>query len=274
MDTPVKIGANCWNQWTSWPALLDAGLRVDRLGYDTLWTWDHLYPILGDSHGPNYEGWRTITAWAARTKHVQPGLMVDANPYREPTLVAKMATTLDHISNGRAIFGIGAAWNEEEAHDFGFDFGSGAPERLRWLAKALPIVRGMLDGTEPSAAGPRYRASNTRNLPSPKQHHLPIFIGGGGKRVTLRLVAERADMNNLGGGVDEDQAKERILMQHRAAVGRDQSEIERTASIGTISIRDNPRQAASVAATAFEQSHTAPPWYPPTPAARNSWPRS
>jgi alkanesulfonate monooxygenase SsuD/methylene tetrahydromethanopterin reductase-like flavin-dependent oxidoreductase (luciferase family) len=154
----VKIGALCWNQYTDWPSLLEAGIRADRLGYSSLWTWDHLYPIVGDPHGPNYEGWLTITAWAALTKQVRIGLMVGANPYREPTLVAKMATTLDHISNGRAILGIGAAWFEGEAHDFGFEFGSGPPERLRWLRQALPIMRGMLDGTEPSAPdGSRYR---------------------------------------------------------------------------------------------------------------------
>ena len=133
----IKLGANFWNQYAAWPALLEAGLLADRLGYDTLWTWDHLYPIVGDEHGPNYEGWLTITAWAARTERVRIGLMVGANPYREPTLVAKMVTTLDHISGGRAILGIGAAWNESEARDFGFEFGSGAPERLRWLGEAL-----------------------------------------------------------------------------------------------------------------------------------------
>ncbi len=107
----VRIGANCWNQWTDWPALLQAGIRADRLGYDTLWTWDHLYPIVGDARGPYYEGWLTITAWAQATERVRIGLMVGANPYRE--------TTLDHISAGRAILGIGAAWNEEGARDFG-----------------------------------------------------------------------------------------------------------------------------------------------------------
>jgi alkanesulfonate monooxygenase SsuD/methylene tetrahydromethanopterin reductase-like flavin-dependent oxidoreductase (luciferase family) len=142
--TQVKIGALCWNQYTDWDTLMQAGLRAERLGYDTLWTWDHLYPIVGDSHGPNFEGWLTLAAWAARTERVRLGLMVGANPYREPTLVAHMATTLDHISHGRAILGIGSAWNGEEAHDFGYEFGSGDPERLRWLRDALPIMRGML----------------------------------------------------------------------------------------------------------------------------------
>jgi alkanesulfonate monooxygenase SsuD/methylene tetrahydromethanopterin reductase-like flavin-dependent oxidoreductase (luciferase family) len=257
----IKLGANFWNQYTAWPALLEAGLRADRLGYDTLWTWDHLYPIVGDEHGPNFEGWLTITAWAARTERVRIGLMVGANPYREPTLVAKMATTLDHISGGRAILGIGAAWNESEAHDFGFEFGAGAPERLRWLGEALPIIRGMLDGREPTATGPRYRSVHTRNLPLPIQPHLPILIGGGGERVTLRLVAQYADMNNFGGGGDTVRAKEPILLEHCKVVGRDPSEIERTASVGTIFIRDDPAEAERVGHAAFDQNR-APPWFP------------
>jgi alkanesulfonate monooxygenase SsuD/methylene tetrahydromethanopterin reductase-like flavin-dependent oxidoreductase (luciferase family) len=255
------LGANCWNQWTDWPALLEAGLRADRLGFDTLWTWDHLYPIVGDTRGPNFEGWLTITAWAARTERAQMGLMVGANPYREPTLVAKMATTLDHISDGRAILGIGAAWNEEEARDFGFEFGSGSAERLRWLEEALPIMRGMLDGAEPTASGPRYRARRTRNLPAPHQPHLPIFIGGGGEKVTLRLVARHADMNNLGGGFDAVRAKERVLLEHCEAVGRDPAEIERTASIGTVFIRDDAAEAERVGRVAFERNR-AQPWCP------------
>ena len=130
--------------------------RADRLGYSSLWTWDHLYPIVGDSHGPIFEGWLTLAAWAQATERVRIGLMVGANTFRNPALVAKMATTLDHISGGRAILGIGGAWFEEEHEAFGLEFGSGFPERLRWLGEALPIMRGMLDGTEPTAAGPRY----------------------------------------------------------------------------------------------------------------------
>lgn len=261
MSGVLRIGANCWNQHTDWPSLLAAGIRADRLGYDTLWTWDHLYPILGDYHGRNFEGWLTITAWAAHTERARIGLMVGANPYREPTLVAKMATTLDHVSGGRAILGIGAAWCEEEARDFGFPFGSGDPERLRWLAEALPIMRGMLDGAEPSAAGPRYSAARTRNDPLPLQAHLPIFIGGGGERVTLRLVARFADMNNLGGGFAAVRAKEDVLLRHCEAVGRDPDEIERTASIGTVFIRDDRAQAELACRNAFE-TNCITPWYP------------
>ena len=257
----IRIGANFWNQWTEWPKLLEAGIRADKLNYDTLWTWDHVYPIVGDSRGPNFEGWLTITAWAAHTVRIRMGLLVGANPFREPTLVAKMATTLDHISGGRAILGVGASWNEEEARDFGFEFGSGPGERLRWLGEALPIMRGMLDGTEPSATGPRYRARQTRNLPPPLQRHLPILVGGGGEKVTLRLVAQWADMYNVGGGFERVRAKENVLRGHCEAVGRDETEIERTASVGTIFIRDSRQAAEQVARTAFE-TNRAPQWFP------------
>ena len=257
----IKLGALCWNQYTEWPALLEAGIRADRLGYDSLWTWDHVYPIVGDPHGPNYEGWLTITAWAARTERVRIGLMVGANPYREPTLVAKMATTLDHISNGRAILGLGAAWFEGEAHDFGFEFGSGMPERLRWLGEALPIIRGMLDGTEPSAPeGSRYRASKVRNDPLPVQRHLPICIGGGGEKVTLKLITRYADMDNIGGGVEDVRRKDRILREHCEAVGRNPDEIERTTGIGTVFIRDDRAEAERLFREAFERNRVARPW--------------
>ena len=103
--TDIRFGALCWNQYTDWPSLLEAGARADRLGYDTLWTWDHLYPIVGSHEGPILEGWMTLAAWAQATEQVRIGLMVGANTFREPTLTAKMATTLDHISDGRAILG-------------------------------------------------------------------------------------------------------------------------------------------------------------------------
>ena len=174
----VKIGALCWNQYTDWPDLLAAGIRADRLGYTSLWTWDHLYPIVGSADGPIFEGWLTLAAWAQATEHVRIGLMVGANTFREPALTAKMATTLDHISNGRAILGIGGAWFETEHVAYGLEFGGGFPERLRWLGEALPIMRGMLHGERPTAAGPRYRATAVRNDPPPIQERLPLLIGG------------------------------------------------------------------------------------------------
>jgi alkanesulfonate monooxygenase SsuD/methylene tetrahydromethanopterin reductase-like flavin-dependent oxidoreductase (luciferase family) len=256
----IRLGALCWNQYTDWPSLLEAGLRADRLGYDTLWTWDHLYPIVGDSRGPILEGWLTLAAWAQATERIRIGLMVGANTFRNPALVAKMATTLDHISGGRAILGIGGAWFEEEHEGFGIEFGSGFPERLRWLGEALPIMRGMLDGTEPTTAGPRYTSKRTRNLPPPIQARLPICVGGGGERVTLRLVAKYADMNNVGGGLATVRRKEAILLEHCAAVGRDPAEIERTTGIGTVFIRDDRAEAERIFRDTFSRHGQARPW--------------
>jgi alkanesulfonate monooxygenase SsuD/methylene tetrahydromethanopterin reductase-like flavin-dependent oxidoreductase (luciferase family) len=256
----IRLGALCWNQYTDWPSLLEAGIRAERLGYDTLWTWDHLYPIIGDSRGPIFEGWLTTTAWAQATERIRIGLMVGANTFRNPALVAKMATTLDHISNGRAILGIGAAWFDEEHRAFGLEFGDGPPERLRWLAEALPIMRGMLDGTEPTARGPHYFSRQTRNLPPPQQAHLPICIGGGGEKVTLKLVAKYGDMNNIGGSIAAIRRKDEILIQHCETVGRDPAEIERTTGIGTVFIRDDRAEAERLFRAAFERNRIGRLW--------------
>ena len=256
----VKIGDLCWNQYTDWPALLEAGARADRLGYDSLWTWDHLYPIVGSASGPILEGWLTITAWAMATQRVTVGLMVGANTFRDPAVVAKMATTLDHISGGRAMLGIGAAWFETEHLAFGLPFGSGPPERLRWLGEALPVMRGMLAGTEPTAAGARYHTDGARNLPAPVQRRLPLLVGGGGEQVTLKLVAQYADANNVGGGFENVKRKDEILRRHCEAVGRDEREIERTTGIGSVIIRDSRAEARRVQAAIFEANGRAEVW--------------
>jgi alkanesulfonate monooxygenase SsuD/methylene tetrahydromethanopterin reductase-like flavin-dependent oxidoreductase (luciferase family) len=256
----IKIGALCWNQYTDWPALRDAGVRADRLGYDTLWTWDHLYPIVGDSAGPILEGYLVLAGWAALTDRARIGLMVGANPFREPTLTAKMVTTLDHLSNGRAILGIGAAWNEEEHAAFGIEFGSGFPQRLRWLREALPVMRGMLDGERPSSAGPRYAAHEVRNEPRPIQARLPILVGGGGEQVTLRLVARYADANNVGGGIANVRRKEEVLLRHCEEVGRDPAEIERTTGLGAVVIRDTREEARRVLEATFAHNGRARLW--------------
>jgi alkanesulfonate monooxygenase SsuD/methylene tetrahydromethanopterin reductase-like flavin-dependent oxidoreductase (luciferase family) len=256
----VKLGALCWNQYTDWNALLVAGQRADRLGYDTLWTWDHLYPIVGSADGPILEGWLTLAAWAQATERIRIGLMVGANTFREPALTAKMATTLDHISNGRAILGIGGAWFETEHEAYGIPFGTGFPERLRWLSEALPIMRGMLHGERPTASGPRYSAKAIRNDPAPVQERLPLLIGGGGEQVTLKLVARHGDANNVGGGLANVMRKEAVLVQHCETVGRDPAEIERTTGLGTVIIRDSRVEAKRVQAAIFERNGRADPW--------------
>ena len=192
MTAPIKLGANCWNQYTDWASWLAAEQRAERLGFESLWTWDHLYPIVGSWQGPILEAYTAISALAATTSRATIGLMVGANTFRNPALVAKMMTTIDHISGGRAILGIGAAWFETEHEGFGIPFGDGPPERLRWLGQALPIMRGMLDGTEPTVTEGLYRTHAVRNDPAPVQRHLPMLIGGGGRKVTLKLVAKYA----------------------------------------------------------------------------------
>jgi alkanesulfonate monooxygenase SsuD/methylene tetrahydromethanopterin reductase-like flavin-dependent oxidoreductase (luciferase family) len=256
----VKIGALCWNQYTDWPSLLEAGRRADRLGFDSLWTWDHLYPIVGSSEGPILEAWTVITAWAMATERVRIGLMVGANTFRTPTLTAKLATTLDHVSGGRAILGIGAAWFDREHMAYGLDFGDGPPERLRWLAEALPVMRGMLHGERPSATGPRYASRDVRNDPPPVQARLPILVGGGGEKVTLRLVARYADANNVGGGVEAVKRKEAVLLEHCEREGRDPAEIERTTGVGVVIIRDSREEARRVFDATFAANGHARNW--------------
>jgi alkanesulfonate monooxygenase SsuD/methylene tetrahydromethanopterin reductase-like flavin-dependent oxidoreductase (luciferase family) len=260
MTDEVKLGANCWGQYTDWPQMLEAGRRADRLGFYSLWTWDHLYPIVGSDRGPMFEGYMALAAWAQATERIRVGLMVGANPFRNPALVAKMATTLDHISNGRAYLGIGSAWNESEARDFGIEFGESPGERLRWLGEALPVMRGMLHGEMPSAAGPRYAMHAVRNDPPPIQRHLPLLVGGSGPKVTLRLVARYADANNVGGSFESVKSKEEILRQHCDGVGRDEAEIERTANIGPVIIRDTRAEAVRVLESSYEHNGQAKTW--------------
>jgi alkanesulfonate monooxygenase SsuD/methylene tetrahydromethanopterin reductase-like flavin-dependent oxidoreductase (luciferase family) len=240
--TDLKLGVLLWQQYTDWPSLQQAARRVDELGYDSLWTWDHLYPIVGDPTGPIFEGWMTLAAWAEVTERVTLGLMVGANTYRNPALFAKMATTLDHISHGRAILGIGGAWFETEHIAFGIDFGSGFGERLDWLDEAVRIMRGMIDGQQPSGSR-HYTTKNVRNDPPPVQKRLPLLIGGGGERKTLQTTARYADAWNIGGSLERVRHKDEVLRRWCAEIGRDQSEIERTLGFDLTVLRDDPAEA-------------------------------
>ncbi len=258
-DGGVKLGANCWGQYTDWISLREAGIRADKLGFDSLWTWDHLHPIVGNHEGPIFEGWLTLAAWAEATERATVGLMVGANTFRNPAMVAKMATTLDHISGGRAVLGIGGAWFETEHVGLGMEFGGSPGERLRWLDEAVQIMRGMLHGERPS--GKRYyKAKDALNLPPPVQERLPILVGGGGERKTLRIVAQYADACNLGGGFETVKRKDEILRRHCEEVGRDESEIERTAGVGMCIIRDDADEARRVANEIFAHNGRAEPW--------------
>jgi alkanesulfonate monooxygenase SsuD/methylene tetrahydromethanopterin reductase-like flavin-dependent oxidoreductase (luciferase family) len=257
--TDIRFGLLCWNQYTPWADLRAAGIRADELGYDDIFTWDHLYPIIGSPEGPMLEAYAVLSAWAEATQRARIGLMVGANTFRNPALVAKMITTLDHVSGGRAILGIGGAWFETEHRAFGIEFGGSPGERLRWLDEAARIMRGMLHGEQPSGEE-FYATREVRNDPPPVQEHLPLLIGGGGEKRTLRTVAKYADWCNFGGGFENVKHKDEVLRRHCEEVGRDPAEIERTVGVGVVVIRDDPAEAQRVLEETFRHNGGAKTW--------------
>ena len=239
----TRLGVLLWSQATDWPAFEASARRVDELGYDSLWTWDHLYAIFGDPLQPIFEGYTTLAAWAKVTTDVRLGLLVGANTFRNPGLVAKTVTTLDHISGGRAILGIGGAWMEPEHTAHGIEFGAGFGERLTWMDESVASMRALLDGKAvTSPAGGRYEFQDLVLLPRPVQERLPIMIGGSGERKTLRTVATYADQWNAMGSVEKLRHKVEVLRGHCDAVGRDFAEIQLTAGCKPI-IRDTEAEA-------------------------------
>jgi alkanesulfonate monooxygenase SsuD/methylene tetrahydromethanopterin reductase-like flavin-dependent oxidoreductase (luciferase family) len=254
--TDLKTGILLWSQAASWPEMLDGAKRVDRLGYDHIWTWDHLYAIFGDPYQPIFEGWTTLAAWAMATERTRLGLLVGANTFRNPGLVAKIAATLDHVSNGRAILGIGGAWMEPEHRAHGIEFGTGFGQRLDWLDESVGAMRAVLDGKSvTSPPGGRYHFDDLRHNPQPIQQRLPIMIGGSGEKKTLRTVAKYADMWNAMGPTEVMAHKVEVLKEHCAAVGRDIADIEFTLGV-KLTIRDSEAEADRVWKAAMEYNRT------------------
>jgi len=252
----IKPGILLWSQAASWNEMLDAAKLVDRLGYAHLWTWDHLYAIFGDPYQPIFEGWSLLNAWARETEQTRLGLLVGANTFRNPGVVAKNATTLDHASGGRAILGIGGAWMELEHQAHGIDFGTGHGQRLTWLDESVGAMRSVLDGgSVTSEPGGRYTFDDLRQAPLPVQAHLPIMIGGSGEKKTLRTVAKYADMWNGMGSVEKVTHQTGVLQDPRAAVRRDISEIEFTLGL-KLTIRDSEAEADRVWKAAMEHNRT------------------
>jgi probable F420-dependent oxidoreductase len=205
-----KVGFHFYQEHTTMADLRRMWCEVDGLGADSIWPLDHFFPINGDPDGATFEGWTLLAAMALDTTHAQLGVMVTGNPYRNPDLLADMARTVDHLSGGRVILGIGAGWSEHDFTEYGFDYGSG-PERLRRLEESLQRVRARLPRLNPPPLGP-----------------VPILVGGGGEKVTLRLVAEYADMWNTFGPLEQWTAKNAVLDDWCTRVGRDPADIERT----------------------------------------------
>ena len=252
----IRLGINLWSQATDWPSFLAAGQAADRLGYEHLWTWDHVLPIFGDTDQPILEGYTALAALAGATERIRLGLFVGANTFRNPGIAVKSLVTIDHVSGGRAMLGLGGAWFEPEHRAFGLDFGSGFGQRLDWLGEAVPAARALLDGeTVTSEPGGRYAFDALRILPRPVQAHLPIVIGGSGEKKTLRIVAQWADLWNAFGTPEELAAKDAILRAHCADVGRDEATIER--SVGCkITIRPTVAEARAVVERALDHNRT------------------
>ena len=241
----MKFGAQLWSQAMPWPAFRDAAIAAESAGWDSVWTWDHLLAIFGPWEQPVFEGWLALSALAAVTKRLQLGLMVGANTFRNPGLTAKLATTLDHVSNGRAILGIGGAWFEREHDAFGIDFASGVGERLDRLDESVMLMRRLLDGERFSHEGRFYTFHDALCEPRPVQEHLPILVGGSGPKKTLRTTARYADLWNTAGTIEEVRGRVATLDSHCRDVGRDPAAIERTVSFPIV-IRDD-RAAAQKA---------------------------
>ena len=248
----MRFGAQLWSQQTTWPEFRDAALAAEANGWDSVWTWDHLLAIFGPWEQPIFEGWSVLAALGAGSSKLRLGLMVGANTFRNPGLTAKLATTLDHISGGRAVLGIGGAWFEREHDAFGFGetWGAGFGERLDRLDEAVMLMRRLLDGERFDHDGRFYTMRDAVCQPAPVQPHLPILVGGSGPKKTLRTVAERADAWNTSGTIDEVRSKLATLDEHCSAVGRRRSELELTVSF-PITIRDEPAAAEAAARELF-----------------------
>ena len=215
MTHPIRIGVQLQPQHADYAQIRDAVRRAEDLGVDIIFNWDHFFPLSGDPDGKHFECWTMLGAWAEQTSRVQIGALVTCNSYRNPELLADMARTVDHISGGRLILGIGAGWFEKDYDQFGYEFGT-AGSRIADLAQAMPRITA------------RWAASN----PVPTRQ-IPVMIGGGGERKTLRVVAEHADLWHSFGDVDTLIRKSAILDEHGADVGRDTAAlVERSVGVG------------------------------------------
>jgi F420-dependent oxidoreductase-like protein len=214
-------------QHTTWADMLAVWKEADGIDlFESAWTFDHFYPITGDTHGPCLEGWTMLAAMATATTRLRLGVLVTGVHYRHPALLANMAATLDIISDGRLEFGIGAGWNEEESGAYGMELGT-PRERSDRFEEACAVLVGLLSQETTTFDGTYYQLTDARCEPKGPQHpHPPICIGGSGEKRTLRTTAKYAQHWNFVGGTPELFAQKRdVLYAHCAAVGRDPTEI-------------------------------------------------
>jgi F420-dependent oxidoreductase-like protein len=232
----VRFGAAFWIQRTDWPDLRDACLAAEAAGFDSLWLDDHLLSDEGDWRDGKLEGWLALTALAPLTT-VRLGHLVVANTFRNPGLTAKMAATLDQISGGRFVLGLGGGWFGREHEAFGLDFGSGFGERLDRLEEATDVIERLLAGERVTHHGRFYDLQDALCLPRPVQERLPILIGGSGREKTLRTTARHADLWNGYGAPARIAETSAVLRERCEEVGRDFDTIERTVTMDVV-IRD------------------------------------
>ncbi len=208
---PIRIGYQARPQHGSYAAMRESWIAAEEMGADAIYNWDHFYPLYDDPDGLHFECWTTIAALAEATTRVEVGALVTCMSYRNPNLLADMARTVDHISNGRLTLGIGSGWFEKDYTEFGYEFGTPIT-RLHAFRDAIPVIK------ERMAIG----------NPPPVRGTIPIMIGGGGEKVMLKLVAQHADIWHGFGTPDEIRHKCEVLDMHCATVGRNPADIERS----------------------------------------------
>ncbi|GCE31838.1 LLM class F420-dependent oxidoreductase [Dictyobacter alpinus] len=226
----------------AYEAMTNVAKAADETGYESLWMVDHFHTVPVPSQEVTFETWMSLAAIARDTKRIRIGQIVTCNGYRNPALLAKMASTMDVLSHGRLNFGIGSGWYEHEYRAYGYPYPD-APERLRMLREALQVIHAMWEQEEAYFEGKYYQIRGAINQPKGVQKpHIPILIGGGGEKVTLKLVAQYGDGCNVGGDLQTIKHKLDVLKQHCDNVGRDYSTINCTS--GTVcAIADSDAEA-------------------------------
>jgi F420-dependent oxidoreductase-like protein len=240
---PIRFGIQTPQQHTTWPELLALWQEIDSLDYDTAWVFDHFLPIFSDPTGPCLEGWTALAAMATATRRVRLGLMVTGNTYRHPAVLAKMATTVDIVSGGRLILGLGAGWFELEHRQYGIPFHT-TGGRLRRLDEALQVIKLLWTQERTSFDGRYFKLENASFNPKPiQQPHPPILIGASGENIALGIVAQHAQMWNTFGTPEVFRHKIARIEDHCERVGRDPAAIEKSVLVaGTFALDDARRQ--------------------------------